>query len=414
MSDWISREAAVAICDEAACETDSESARYEMFRARAAIRALPAVQPDAAAILQERPDSLDRVARAICLASYGDANPVPVPDELMPNAWERLRDRYALLAEAAILALIDNAGKEVMPDAAQSPPAGHDIGPGDQAVAGAAPRRASGPIDSDAGFATSGAEARWIADIDAGVYDDAQPEPWPSAAIREAALREAADSLLECSVWCDGQERTDDGWRNGVADARKHHTARILALIDNPRKEVMPPVPVIDATNASDIGPGDQAVAGAAAYPALREAIHKMVGLYETGDRSTYSACPQSAILAIAFLDDYEARNRPAPKLLVDDCDIALTWEVGGWKLYQYCDAEESISFRWIGTPIAARPEPVAPPPPWPEGLIHLTNTRRFHVDCATEGCGRRVRTRFAGSDYCEPCGRKVATEGGA
>jgi hypothetical protein len=349
-------------------------------------------------------------------------------------------------AQAKLRALIDNAGKEVMPDAAQSPPAGHDIGPGDQAVAGAAPRRASGPIDSDAGFATSGAEARWIADIDAGVYDDAQPEPWPSAAIREAALREAADSLLECSVWCDGQERTDDGWRNGVADARKHHTARILALIDNPRKEVMPPVPVIDATNASDIGPGDQAVAGAAAYPALREAIHKMVGLYETGDRSTYSACPQSAILAIAFLDDYEARNRPAPKLLVDDCDIALTWEVGGWKLYQYCDAEESISFRWIGTPIAARPEPVAgaaprrasgpidsdagfatsgaearwiadidagvyddaQPAPWPENLFGLTGDT-LHLRCATEGCGRRVSTRFAGSDYCEPCGRKVA-----
>jgi hypothetical protein len=39
--------------------------------------------------------------------------------------------------EAAILALIDNPGKEAMPDAAQSPPAGHDIGPGDQAVADA-------------------------------------------------------------------------------------------------------------------------------------------------------------------------------------------------------------------------------------------------------------------------------------
>jgi hypothetical protein len=51
----------------------------------------------------------------------------------------------------------------------------------------------------------------------------------------------------------------------------------------------------------------------------------------------------------------------------------------------------------------------VAGAAPWPEGLIHLTNTRRFHVDCATEGCGRRVSTRFAGSDYCEPCGRKVA-----
>jgi hypothetical protein len=56
----------------------------------------------------------------------------------------------------------------------------------------------------------------------------------------------------------------------------------------------------------------------------------------------------------------------------------------------------------------------VAGAAPWPEGLIHLTNTRRFHVDCATEGCGRRVSTRFDGSDYCEPCGRKVATEGGA
>jgi hypothetical protein len=75
--------------------------------------------------------------------------------------------------------------------------------------------------------------------------------------------------------------------------------------------------------------------------------------------------------------------------------------------LYQYCDAEESISFRWIGTPIAARPEPVAPPPPWPDGLIHLTNTRDMR--CTTEGCGRRVSTRFEGRDYCEPCGRQVA-----
>jgi hypothetical protein len=58
-----------------------------------------------------------------------------------------------------------------------------------------------------------------------------------NAAIREAALREAADSLLECSVWCESQERTDDGWRNGVTDARKYHAARILALIDNTAKE---------------------------------------------------------------------------------------------------------------------------------------------------------------------------------
>jgi hypothetical protein len=163
-------------------------------------------------------------------------------------------------------------------------------------------------------------------------------------------LTKAADSL----DWADAHLKDA-----GVVSANVRYGARDARAALNTGKEVMPDE-ARTTRAAHDIGPGDQAVAGAAAYPALREAIHKMVGLYETGDRSTYSACPQSAILAIAFLDDYEARNCPAPKLLVDDCDIALTWEVGGWKLYQYCDAEESISFRWIGTPIAARPEPVA------------------------------------------------------
>jgi hypothetical protein len=58
-------------------------------------------------------------------------------------------------------------------------------------------------------------------------------------------------------------------------------------------------------------------------------------------------------------------------------------------------------------------------PPPWPKGLIHLTNTRDMR--CATKGCEGRVSTRFEGggigSDYCEPCGlkvAKVATRGGA
>jgi acetyl-CoA acetyltransferase len=46
------------------------------------------------------------------------------------------------------------------------------------------------------------------------------------------AVQKAADGLLECSVWCDSQERTDASWRNGVTDARKHHMARILATAD--------------------------------------------------------------------------------------------------------------------------------------------------------------------------------------
>lgn len=71
---------------------------------------------------------------------------------------------------------------------------------------------------------------------------------------REQGLREAADSLLECSVWCDSQDRTDDGWRNGVKDARKHHTARILALIPAP-----PPAD------------GDDTLASVLSYLALRQ-----------------------------------------------------------------------------------------------------------------------------------------------
>jgi hypothetical protein len=51
-----------------------------------------------------------------------------------------------------------------------------------------------------------------------------------SQAETAAAYEVAADSLLECIVWCDNQERADDGWRNGVIDARKHHANRIRTL----------------------------------------------------------------------------------------------------------------------------------------------------------------------------------------
>ena len=43
-------------------------------------------------------------------------------------------------------------------------------------------------------------------------------------------VEQAADSLLEASVWCDSQERTDASWHNGVVDARKHHMAAIRHL----------------------------------------------------------------------------------------------------------------------------------------------------------------------------------------
>jgi hypothetical protein len=212
----------------------AKAAAQADYEARILSALEPAVQPDAAAIREEQPDSLDRVARAICLASFGDTNPVPVPDELMPRAWELIRDRYLILAEAAIRALIDNPGKEVMPDGSDRTEA--DIGPGDEAVAGAA---------------------------------------------QDGDVEREIDAL------------------------------RLKAF----------------ETNA----------------PSDREAYFKATSKW--------------------FQDRH----------------------------YRY---------------MAAQPELVSGAAPWPVGLIHLTNTR--DLDCATKGCGRRVSTRFAGSDYCEPCGRKV------
>ncbi len=87
-------------------------------------------------------------------------------------------------------------------------------------------------------------EWTWTSDL-AGVEDEEAAAAMPyvrrdpavidalaeTQALLADALERAADGLLECSIWCDSQERTDDGWRNGVTDARKYHMARIRALI---------------------------------------------------------------------------------------------------------------------------------------------------------------------------------------
>jgi hypothetical protein len=159
MSEMISREAAAAICDEAACETDSESARYEMFRARDAIRALPAVQPD-----------------------LTDPNVV-----------------HANMLRGTI--------------------------------------------------------AKPTVDQIRHIYGDDLPD---AAAIREAALIKALENIRELNMT--GEDEHGQRWAH--SDLIEQEI--VFALIDNNRKEVMPPVPVNDATNASDTGPGDQAVAGAA------------------------------------------------------------------------------------------------------------------------------------------------------
>jgi hypothetical protein len=381
-------------------------------------------------------------------------------------------------AQTKLRAMIDNTGKEVMPDAAQSPPAGHDIGPGDQAVAGAAPRRASGPIDSDAGFATSGAEARWIEDVDAGVYD-VQPD---AAAIREAALVKALDAAfpivrkasVAATMDAVNASPSDPTALRREAWMRECYAALELvvsarALIDNtgkdtiatlygalaqrqqplgaefqsaifsdvdslydnsPGKEVMPDE-ARTTRAAHDIGPGDQAVAGAAQCCMCGKR-----GLSTADDGGPQ--CELSDGRWVCSSDCYdvalEIMLKPLEIMLKPVAGAALDCECGmGFGPCKDPECKAPILSAGGGaghrSDCAVHNAPAYPaghcdcgfvateggaPPAWPEGLIHLTNTRRFHVDCATEGCGRRVSTRFDGSDYCEPCGRKVATEGGA
>jgi hypothetical protein len=86
---------------------------------------------------------------------------------------------------------------------------------------------------------------------------------------------------------------------DAIAAAEGHRKARILSALDNNTgKEVMPSVPVTDATNASDIGPGDQAVAGAAGLNAGEGAT--LITMHEgivalTHCKSNQDACARGA-----------------------------------------------------------------------------------------------------------------------
>jgi hypothetical protein len=148
-----------------ACANWLEQCEYEMAKTEAAeaeVARLRDVQADADAIRKAALESAIAALNRVELCGK-------TPQEMHAALNQYAESRYA------IFALIDNPGKEVMPDDRPVRDRHADTGPGDQTVAGAVPRRASGPIDPEAGFATSGAEARWIADVDAGVYDDDKP-----------------------------------------------------------------------------------------------------------------------------------------------------------------------------------------------------------------------------------------------
>ncbi|MFN7882121.1 MAG: hypothetical protein ACK5PF_03780 [bacterium] len=243
MSDKISREDALRVTKDC---PDSHWGPWIADR----IRALPAVQPDAAAI--------QKTAWNIAVEMELDA------------AMSTKTAAKAGAIEAAIRALIDNTRKEVVPIVSDDPANQSDIGPGDQAVAGAAkfaldrirewesdnltdgterdwhghvgpalarlastlvaqpkpvagaaPRRASGPIDPDAGFATTGAEARWIGDVDAGVYDDTPEE----IGILQARLEDQDRTIADLTRQLQGQPRRQS---DVVAGAARYRTKPVV------------------------------------------------------------------------------------------------------------------------------------------------------------------------------------------
>jgi hypothetical protein len=115
---------------------------------------------------------------------------------------------------------------------------------------------------------------------------------------------------------------------------------------DNTGKEVMPSDETRPVPRASDTAAAGLSAGGGANYDAVRMAIHQMVGL-----EGEYHVEQESADRALALLHRMEAKRGQAPLLLVEDGSPVFTWVIGGWKLYQYCDEEETQTFRWQGPP---------------------------------------------------------------
>ena len=95
-------------------------------------------------------------------------------------------------------------------------------------------------FDASEGFATRGAEARWIADVDAGVYDEDMPHPArPSQAgdERVARLVEAArEAEFDLSEWleCRG-ELIKAGFNMDGTEGLRDRLRAALAAMDTPK-----------------------------------------------------------------------------------------------------------------------------------------------------------------------------------
>ena len=111
--------------------------------------------------------------------------------------------------------------------------------------------------EEDGGTECELPDGRWVCSGDC--WDDAlEPD---ATTIREEALSEAISHARQALV--NAANAYGGAKASAMFTAETHVTAALYKLINNPRKEVMPIVSN-DPANQSDIGPGDQAVAGAA------------------------------------------------------------------------------------------------------------------------------------------------------
>jgi hypothetical protein len=323
--------------------------------------ALPAVQPDAAAIreaaLVTALDAAFPIVRKAYVAAKMDAvNASPSdPTALRREAWIRECDAALELVVSA-LALIDNTGKEVMPPVpVTNTPNEPDIGPGDQAVAGAAPR-------TDAELLSMQNRADWTEDFahENGNY---------MCLCATCGKRFCGHKRrVTCRV-CAQPEPVSGADPVTVQDALVDRLARSICLSAHGD---LNPCPVSDEMMPRQ-------------WMILRDRYHSMA---------------HAALRAIPAKPEPVAGAAP---VTVQEAARVLKENVHS---PQYQDAIQAAMLHGL-SPHKAHAII--------GGFLHALAQKggasgdTLHLHCATEGCGRRVSTRFDGRDYCEPCGRKVA-----
>jgi hypothetical protein len=114
--------------------------------------------------------------------------------------------------EAAIRALIDNPGKEVVPIVSDDPANQSDIGPGDQAVAGAAQIKAAWPEDARSLLAEADARIAWEslgfgADFAERVEAALESDPPEEIGILQARVEDQDRKIADLTRQLQGQPR---------------------------------------------------------------------------------------------------------------------------------------------------------------------------------------------------------------